>query len=127
MKNLVLILSIAILGLLAACSRKVSPETAALAASLQEPGIFLLDFTTQGNADCDTMKPIVETALAKYGDRVRHVVIDTQEQPILAQGYAADTVPFYILVHDNNVITNHPGPASAAAFGKWLDTYVPKR
>ena len=87
------------------------------------------DFWAPWCPPCRAMAPILhkiteETEFdrleSEYGDKLKFVKIDTDDNAALADEYGVDTIPTLIVFRDGAAIASAVNPGSQAAVVEWL-------
>jgi thioredoxin 1 len=86
-----------------------------------EPSITLLDFTAKWCGPCRVMEPTLASIAKEFGDRVRIVPIDVDDQQTLAQQYNVRSMPTFVLVRDGREVGRAVGSRPRAHLVGMID------
>lgn len=78
------------------------------------------DFGAPWCGYCRRLIPVLERLEAEYGEQIRFVKIDTDENTALADEYGVETIPTLILFKNGEVAGREINPPSQAAIIDWL-------
>lgn len=69
---------------------------------------------------CRRLAPAIDRLESEYGDKLKFVKIDTDDNAALADEYGVDTIPTLIVFRDGEAIASAVNPGSRAAVVEWL-------
>jgi thioredoxin len=84
-------------------------------------GIALVDFNADWCAPCRAQKPIIESLIHGYQNRVNIIEIDIDKHRTLATKYRVQSIPTLIVFKDGKEIKRFVGLQSENAIVKSLD------
>ena len=80
----------------------------------------MADFWAPWCGYCRRLAPVIERLEKEYGDRVKFVKIDTDDNASLADEYSVDTIPTLIVFRGGEALGTIVNPASQATVVDWL-------
>jgi len=66
-------------------------------------GVVLVDFWAAWCSPCKMLAPILEEVDAEFGDEVKIVKVDVEENPVIAEEYAIMSIPSLLLFVDGEL------------------------
>ena len=69
---------------------------------------------------CRRLSPAIERMSEEYGETVKMVKLDIDEEPELAEKYDIDTIPSLLLFRDGELVSSVVNPGSQDAVEDWL-------
>ena len=87
---------------------------------LQSDMPVVADFWAPWCGYCRRLAPVIERLEKEYGDRVKFVKIDTDDNASLADEYSVDTIPTLIVFRGGEALGTIVNPASQATVVDWL-------
>ena len=84
----------------------------------------LVDFWAPWCGPCKMMAPVVDSVAAKYGDKVKFVKVNTDENSNSAANYQISGIPSLLLFKEGSVIDRVMGYIPEGNLTKFLDKYV---
>ncbi|WP_319633100.1 thioredoxin [Georgenia satyanarayanai] len=92
---------------------------------LDTPGPVLVDFWAPWCQPCLKLAPVLSELAAEYGDRLRVVALDVDENPDTTQAYGVVSIPTMILFQDGAAVSSIVGARPKPALAAQLATLVP--
>ena len=84
----------------------------------------LVDFWAPWCGPCKMMSPVVDAVAAKYGDRVKFVKLNTDENPTTASHFQISGIPSLLLFKGGSVLDRVVGYIPEGNLTKFLDKHV---
>ena len=78
------------------------------------------DFWAPWCGYCRRLAPAIDRLESEYGDKLKFVKIDTDDNAALADEYGVDTIPTLIVFRDGEAVASAVNPGSQAAVVEWL-------
>ena len=78
------------------------------------------DFWSPWCGYCRRLAPAIDRLESEYGDKLKFVKIDTDDNAALADEYGVDTIPTLIVFRGGEAIASAVNPGSQAAVVEWL-------
>lgn len=87
---------------------------------LKAEGPVVVDFWAPWCGYCRRLTPAVDRMAEEYGEEVRIVKLNIDEEPDLAEEYGIETIPALLLFRKGEVISSVVNPQSQDAIEDWL-------
>jgi thioredoxin 1 len=91
---------------------------------LADPGLVLVDFWAPWCGPCRILGPVVDQIAQEYGDRVKVVKLNVDENPRTAGQYRIMGIPTMLLFQNGQVVDQlvgiRPKAQIAATLDRWL-------
>ncbi len=84
----------------------------------------VVDFWAEWCGPCKTIGPALEELATEYGDRVKIVKVDVDENPNSPAQMGVRGIPALFLFKDGQVVSNRAGAAPKAALKSWIDESI---
>lgn len=84
----------------------------------------LVDFWAPWCGPCKSMLPYVEKLAEEYGDKVKVVKLNTQDNMEVAAKYGITSIPTFILIKNGEVEAHVLGAQPYPALQKMVDSHV---
>ena len=84
----------------------------------------VVDFWAEWCGPCKQIGPALEELSAEYGDRVKIVKVNVDENPNSPAQLGVRGIPALFLFKDGDVVSNKIGAAPKAALQSWIDESV---
>ncbi|SDE64392.1 thioredoxin [Limimaricola pyoseonensis] len=81
----------------------------------------VVDFWAEWCGPCKTIGPALEELSDEYGDRVKIVKVNVDENPNSPAQLGVRGIPALFLFKDGQVMSNRAGAAPKAALKSWID------
>jgi len=72
-------------------------------------GIVLVDFYADWCGPCKMLAPVLEDVEKTYGDKVKFIKVNVDEEPIIAQRYGVMSIPTLLLIKDGVLVKQETG------------------
>jgi thioredoxin 1 len=82
----------------------------------------VVDFWAPWCGPCKTIGPALEELSAEYGDQVKIVKVNIDENPTAASQLGVRGIPALFVFKDGDVVSNKSGAAPKAALKSWIDS-----
>ncbi len=87
-------------------------------------GKILMEFISPHCPICKSQAVLIKQLSDKY--KIKHQIVDITKNPKLAQDYHIMSLPSYLFIEGNQVISNHSGKISEKKFEKDLTFWLKK-
>ena len=84
----------------------------------------LVDFWAQWCGPCKALAPILEDLKQKYGDKVKFVKLDVDQNPSTPPKFGVRGIPTLILFKDGQVKATQVGLLNKADLAKFIDSHI---
>jgi thioredoxin 1 len=84
----------------------------------------VVDFWAEWCGPCKMIGPALEELSAEYGDKVKIVKVNVDENPSSPGQLGVRGIPALFLFKDGEVVSNKVGAAPKAAIKSWIDSSV---
>jgi len=84
-------------------------------------GITVIDFWAPWCGPCKTIAPLLEELAGEYGDKVKIVKINIDENQTVPTQFGVMSIPTLILFKDGQMVTKKVGAAAKAALKTFID------
>jgi len=91
---------------------------------VKHTGPVLVDFWAPWCGPCKMMSPVVDSVAAKYGDKVKFVKLNTDENPLTASHFQISGIPSLLLFKNGTVLDRVVGYVPEGNLTKFLDKHV---
>ncbi|PYF97740.1 thioredoxin [Georgenia satyanarayanai] len=88
-------------------------------------GPVLVDFWAPWCQPCLKLAPVLSELAVEYGDRLRVVALDVDENPDTTQAYGVVSIPTLLLFRDGEPVASIVGARPKPALAAQLATLVP--
>ncbi|MGB3146360.1 MAG: thioredoxin [Paracoccaceae bacterium] len=88
------------------------------------PVPVVVDFWAEWCGPCKQIGPSLEELSVHYGDKVKIVKVNVDENPDLPAQLGVRGIPALFLFKDGQVVSNKVGAAPKAALQNWIDTSI---
>ena len=93
-------------------TKTASMTVAQLDATLQQPGIVLVDFGAEWCPPCKKMEPVLEALQAAHPGKITLVKVDGGRDLVLLKKYAVTALPVFIYFKNGQIIWRRDGVAT---------------
>ena len=76
---------------------------------LEVPGPVLVDFWAPWCQPCLMVAPVLEELAVSFGDRLRVVSLDIDENPDTTRAYGIESIPTFVVFRDGEVVASLVG------------------
>lgn len=83
--------------------------------------LVLIDFYADWCGPCHAMKPILESVIKDYKDKIELKKVDIEADPSEAQKYGIMSIPTLVLVKDDVEVDRKVGLSSEEDLKLWLE------
>jgi thioredoxin 1 len=84
----------------------------------------LVDFWAEWCGPCRQVEPVLHQLIEQYGDRLRFVAMNYDEQPLTGAAYRVMSLPTLMLFRDGEQLASIVGARPARALSEKLDSYL---
>lgn len=84
----------------------------------------VVDFWAEWCGPCKQIGPSLEELSAHYGDKVKIVKVNVDENPDLPAQFGVRGIPALFLFKDGQIVSNKTGAAPKAALQNWIDASI---
>lgn len=91
---------------------------------LQSGQPVLVDYWAEWCGPCRQIGPALEELSAEYGDRVKIVKVNVDENPDSPAQLGVRGIPALFLFKDGKVVSNKVGAAPKAALANWINSAI---
>ena len=84
----------------------------------------LVDFWAQWCGPCKALAPIIDEVATKYGDKVKFVKLDVDQNPSTPPKFGVRGIPTLILFKDGQVAATQVGLINKADLVKFIDSHI---
>ena len=84
----------------------------------------VVDFWAEWCGPCKTIGPALEELSAEYGDRLKIVKVNVDENPNSPAQLGVRGIPALFLFKDGEIVSNRAGAAPKAALKGWIDESI---
>jgi thioredoxin 1 len=91
---------------------------------LQASGPVLVDFWAEWCAPCRAMAPALEELAGEYGDNLRIVKVNVDENPEVPNTYSVRGLPTFILFKNGEPAASLPGALPKTRLKAWIDQAI---
>ncbi|MDO5528431.1 MAG: thioredoxin [Paracoccus sp. (in: a-proteobacteria)] len=84
----------------------------------------LVDFWAEWCGPCREIGPHLEELSTEYGDKIKIVKVNVDENPESAAGLGVRGIPALFLFKDGKVVSNKMGAAPKSALKSWIDENI---
>lgn len=84
----------------------------------------LLDFWAEWCGPCKMIAPLLGAIADDYGDRIRVVKLNVDENPLTARRYNVRSIPTLLLFKDGDVAAQQVGAVSKAQLTAFVDQHI---
>lgn len=91
---------------------------------LKASGPVLVDFWAPWCGPCKMMAPVLDSVAGKYGDKVKVVKLNTDENPKSAGQFQISGIPSLLLFKSGTVLDRVVGYVPEGSLAKFLDKHV---
>lgn len=91
---------------------------------LQSKEPVLVDFWAEWCGPCKMIGPALEELSNEYGDRVKIVKVNVDENPNSPAQLGVRGIPALFLFKDGEIVSNRAGAAPKAALKGWIDESI---
>lgn len=88
------------------------------------PVPVVVDFWAEWCGPCKQIGPSLEELSVHYGEKVKIVKVNVDENPDLPAQLGVRGIPALFLFKDGQVVSNKVGAAPKAALQNWIDTSI---
>lgn len=92
---------------------------------LESPVPVVVDFYATWCPPCRMLAPVLDGLAAEYGDRVRFVKVNIDEEPQLAQAAQISSVPTLLVFQSGQVVDRIAGAQPAASLRPRISRLLP--
>ncbi len=85
----------------------------------------VVDFWAEWCGPCRQLTPVLEKAVAKRGDQMELVKIDTDANPMVSQAFKIQSIPAVKVFKDGQIVDEFMGAIPPAQVEKFLDGLLP--
>ena len=86
----------------------------------------IIDFWAEWCAPCRAIAPIVKELADQYGDKVKIVKLNIDENPNIPGKYGIRSIPTVLAFKDGAVVDRSPAPAPRAPSRRWSRSCSPE-
>jgi len=83
--------------------------------------LTLIDFYAEWCGPCHAIKPVIESVMKDYVEKVELKEIDVDKNPSDAQKYGVMSIPTLVLLKEGKEVDRKVGLLSEEALKSWLD------
>lgn len=87
-------------------------------------GFVLVDFWAEWCGPCNAMNPILDSLADQYGDNLKIVKVNIDEEPELGKQYSINSIPTMLLINNAEIVTRIPGAKPRGALDALLSSHV---
>ena len=91
---------------------------------LKAPGLVMVDFWAVWCGPCQMVAPIVEELAQEYGDKLKVVKLNTDENPEIAGQYQIMSIPTMVFLKDGQVVEKLIGARPKRQFKEIIDSLL---
>ncbi len=84
----------------------------------------VVDFWAEWCGPCKQIGPSLEELSTHYGDKVKIVKVNVDENPDLPAQFGVRGIPALFLFKDGQIVSNKTGAAPKAALQNWIDASI---
>jgi len=84
----------------------------------------LVDFWAPWCGPCKMMAPVIDAVAAKYGNKIKFVKLNTDENPTTAGQYQISGIPSLLLFKNGTVLDRLVGYVPEGNLSKFLDKHI---
>ena len=84
----------------------------------------VVDFWAEWCGPCKMIGPALEELAAEYGDKIKIVKVNVDENPDSPAALGVRGIPSLFLFKDGQVISNKVGAAPKAALANWINSAI---
>ena len=105
----------------------VEANEADFAATIQAPGVVLVDLWAPWCGPCRVLGPLLEKAASDYAGQLKVVKVNVDAAPGISGGFGVQGIPTMLLMRDGNEVARQVGALPAQALQRWIEAEIPTK